>query len=129
MLYKGEKNPATAFHGSEDEISSSSGDPGFSKRPLPSPQPLEAGMCLHGSGFPEIKVDVFWDFSVGPVVKNLPCNTVDMGLIPSRGTKIPPTCLGTTKPVHHNQRVREPRCKIPHDITKIPSVAYKIQSS
>ena len=29
------------------------------------------------------------DFSGGPVVKNPPCNTVDMGSIPGRGTKIP----------------------------------------
>ena len=86
-------------------------------------------MCLHGSGFPKIKVDVFWDFPGGPVVNNPPCNTVDVGLIPSQGTKIPPTCLGATKPVHHNQRVREPQRKILHDITKIPSVANKIQSS
>ena len=29
-----------------------------------------------------------WDFLVGPVVKNLPCNVRDAGLIPSQGTKI-----------------------------------------
>ena len=29
-----------------------------------------------------------WDFSDGPVVKNLPVNTWDMGSIPGLGTKI-----------------------------------------
>ena len=29
------------------------------------------------------------DFPGGPVVKNLPCNTKDMGSIPGRGTKTP----------------------------------------
>ena len=31
------------------------------------------------------------DFPDGPVVKNLPCNTGDMGLILCQGTKIPYT--------------------------------------
>ena len=30
-----------------------------------------------------------WDFPGGPVVKNLPSNAGDVGLIPGRGTKIP----------------------------------------
>ena len=30
-----------------------------------------------------------WDFSVGPVVKNLTSNVGDVGLIPDPGTKIP----------------------------------------
>ena len=30
-----------------------------------------------------------WDFPGGPVVKNLPCNARDVGLIPGWGTKIP----------------------------------------
>ena len=29
------------------------------------------------------------DFPGGPVVKNLPCNTKDMGSIPGKGTKTP----------------------------------------
>ena len=29
------------------------------------------------------------DFPDGPVVKNLPCDTGDMGSIPNQGTKIP----------------------------------------
>ena len=29
------------------------------------------------------------DFPGGPVVKNLPCNTGNMGSIPGQGTKIP----------------------------------------
>ena len=31
------------------------------------------------------------DFPGGPVVKNLPCNAGDMGLIPGWGTKTPHT--------------------------------------
>ena len=30
-----------------------------------------------------------WDFPSGPVVKNLPSNAGDMGLIPGQGTKMP----------------------------------------
>ena len=30
-----------------------------------------------------------WDFPCGPVFNNLPSNAVDLGLIPSQGTKIP----------------------------------------
>ena len=30
-----------------------------------------------------------WDFPGGPVVKTLPSNSADMGLIPGQGTKIP----------------------------------------
>ena len=30
----------------------------------------------------------FWDFLGGPVVKNLPSNARDLGLIPGRGAKI-----------------------------------------
>ena len=33
---------------------------------------------------------ILGDFLGGPVVKNLPSNAGDMGLIPSLGTKIPP---------------------------------------
>ena len=32
---------------------------------------------------------IFCDFLCGPVVKNLPCNTGDSGLIPGWGMKIP----------------------------------------
>ena len=47
-----------------------------------------------------------WDFSSGPVVKNLPSNAGDVGLIPVRGTKIP-QAMGklspcALKPGHHN---------------------------
>ena len=54
------------------------------------------------------------DFLCGPVVKNLPCNEEDAGLIPGERTKIPPAAeqLGpraeTTRPAHHNQTVYAP---------------------
>ena len=35
------------------------------------------------------KKSLIWDFRGGLMVKNLPCNAWDMGLIPGRGTKIP----------------------------------------
>ena len=45
------------------------------------------------------------DVPHGPVLKNLPCNAGDMGLIPGQGTKIPTkilSCLEATKLVHGN---------------------------
>ena len=30
---------------------------------------------------------IYWDFRGGPVVKNLPANAGDVGLIPGQGTK------------------------------------------
>ena len=36
-----------------------------------------------------IKLVKYRDFPDGPVVKNLPCNAGDVGLIPGQGTKIP----------------------------------------
>ena len=41
----------------------------------------------------------WYSFPGGPVVKNPPASTGDMGLIP---VKVDPTCCGVTKPVHHN---------------------------
>ena len=35
------------------------------------------------------KEQKLWDFPGGLVVKNLPCNAREVGLIPGRGTKIP----------------------------------------
>ena len=43
--------------------------------------------------------ETFWDFPGGPVVKKLPANAGDMGLIPGPGGS---NMLGATKPVHHN---------------------------
>ena len=40
------------------------------------------------------------DFSGGPMVKHPPANAGEVGLIPGRGTKIPPAA--TTEPVRHN---------------------------
>ena len=53
----------------------------------------------------------FRDFPGGPVVKNLLCNTGDVGSMPGQGTKIAhvskqlslPTV--TTEPKHHSQRI------------------------
>ena len=55
------------------------------------------------------------DFPGGPVVKNLPCNAGDMGLISGRGTKIPSAgspqllspCTTTKDPARGNQ---DPKC-------------------
>ena len=55
------------------------------------------------------------DFPGGPVVKNLPCNAGDMGLISGRGTKIPNAgspqllspCTTTKDPARGNQ---DPKC-------------------
>ena len=37
----------------------------------------------------KFKKSLIWDFHDGLMVKNLPCNAWDMGLIPGLGTKIP----------------------------------------
>ena len=42
------------------------------------------------------------DFPGGPVVKNLPSNVGDAGLIPHQGIKIPHATGQATKPAHHN---------------------------
>ena len=48
------------------------------------------------------------DVPGGPVVKNPPCNTGDMGSIPGWGTKIPQAtgqhglCVATIEPTRHN---------------------------
>ena len=52
------------------------------------------------------------DFPGGPVVKNLPANTEDMGSIPSQETKI--LCLWATKPMHHNYWSPCAREPVPH---------------
>ena len=43
------------------------------------------------------------DFSGGPVVKNQPANAGDTGSVPYLVWK-DSTCLGATKPMHHNYR-------------------------
>ena len=48
-----------------------------------------------------------WDFPGGSVVKNLPSNAGDMGLIPGQGTKIPYAVRQLMSPytlesMHHN---------------------------
>ena len=48
------------------------------------------------------------DFPGGPVVKNLPSNAGDAGLIPGQGTKIPQAVeqliLYTTRKTQHSQK-------------------------
>ena len=56
----------------------------------------------------------FGDFPGGPVVNNPACHAGDVGLIPGQGTKIP-HAFGTTKPMHHNE-------KILHNARMIPLV-------
>ena len=59
-----------------------------------------------------------WDFPGGSVVKNLPSNAGDMGLIPGQGTKIPcaleqlSSCAATKDPTDHNQDPTQPNKKI-----------------
>ena len=66
-----------------------------------------------------------WDFPGGLVVKNLPCNTGDMGLMPGQGTKIPyavellSLSAAITEPMCHNCRAHVLQQKIPHGARKI----------
>ena len=59
-----------------------------------------------------------WDFPGGSVVKNLPSNAGDMGLIPGQRTKIPravehlSSCAATKDPTRHNQDPTQPNKKI-----------------
>ena len=49
-----------------------------------------------------------WDFPAGPVVKNLPCNSGDMGSIPGPESNIllavGQLSLWVLEPVSHNER-------------------------
>ena len=51
------------------------------------------------------------DFPGGPVVKNLPSNAGDAGLIPGQGTKIPQAVeqliLYTTRKTQHSQKEKK----------------------
>ena len=56
----------------------------------------EGGIIMDGTGGKCLKENenqtLQWrDSPGGPVVKNLPCNSGDSGLIPGQGTKIPHT--------------------------------------
>ena len=61
------------------------------------------------------------------MVKNLPCNVGDVGLIPGQGTKIPHAKMSRGNYIlmsqllspHATTRVRVPQGKIPRDTTKI----------
>ena len=57
-----------------------------------------------------------WDFSGGPVVKNLPSNAGDMGSIPGRGTKSP-RATTREKPMCRNE---EPACR--NEISHMPQL-------
>ena len=56
------------------------------------------------------------DFPHGLVVKNLPCNTGDMGSIPGQGTRVPHAveqpspCTTTRESMHLNERSRKTSC-------------------
>ena len=49
-----------------------------------------------------LQTAVSGDFPGGPVVKNLPANAGDMGLIPALGTKIPHAACKAAKPTCHS---------------------------
>ena len=75
----------------------------------------------------------FRDFPGGPVVKNLPSNAGDAGLIPRWGTKTPHATgqlsprTATTEPTRPGARA--PQQKILHASTKIPCATTKTQRS
>ena len=62
----------------------------------------------------KIKLIVYWDFPGGPVVKNMPSNAGERGLIPGWGTKIPHAArqlspnATTTELANFNERVHMP---------------------
>ena len=66
------------------------------------------------------------------MVKNLPCNTGDMGLMPGQGTKIPyavellSLSAAITEPMCPSYRAHVLQRKIPHGARKIPHGARKI---
>ena len=67
-------------------------------------------------------------FPGGPMVKNLPCNAGDSGLIPGGGTKIPHTLelLSLQATTRESERCNE---IFPHDATKIPCTVTKTGGS
>ena len=48
------------------------------------------------------------DFPGGPVLKNLPSNAGDVGLIPGKGTKIPHAVGSTKETTYHNENSVQP---------------------
>ena len=78
------------------------------------------------------------DFTGGPMVKNLPCNAADMGLIPGQGSKIPHAverlslCTPTTEPqaaMRESVNDNDKRHCVPRRRSKIRHVATKTQCS
>ena len=78
------------------------------------------------------------DFTGGPMVKNLPCNAADMGLIPGQGSKIPHAverlslCTPTTEPqaaMRESVNDNDKRHCVPRRRSKIQHVATKTQCS
>ena len=57
------------------------------------------GVTAYGDGISLLKKKKKRDFPGGPVVKNLPCNAEDTGLISGPGRSI---CLKAAKAVHHS---------------------------
>ena len=61
------------------------------------------------------------------MVKNLPCNAGDAGLISGQGGNT--TCLGATKLMSHYWQVHVQQQKAPPDATNIPRASTKTQGS
>ena len=77
--------PALLIHPQRDEqlwVGEGHGNPG------PGEQELRNSV-LRNYALSSLKCKRVGDFPDGPVVKNLPCNAGDAGLIPGWGTKIP----------------------------------------
>ena len=109
------------------------------------PTCLHPAMSQPGHIFP-LKMSSLLDFPGGPVVKTLPCNTGDMGLIPDQGTEIPRAveqlrpCTTATKPMCSQPKPQleslgnttEDAVRIlhmPQQRSKVPHAATNIQQS
>ena len=75
----------------------------------------------------QTKKDYEGDFPGSPVVKNLPCKAGDVGLIPSRRTKIPQAMEQLSPRVTTTETALRTTRKDPCNATKIPYAATKTQ--
>ena len=66
-------------------------------------------------------------FPAGPVVKDLPCNAGDVGLISGRGTKTPQASEQLSP--HPATAAHVPPQKTPHDMRKMPRAAAETPRS
>ena len=60
----------------------------------------------------QLAAQVLWDFPGGQMVKNLPCNSGDVGSIPGWGTD--PTCPRATEALHSGAPVPQLQSCVPH---------------